>query len=358
VHKLKILHILGTAEYEGVSVVRIVTALAKGLDQSRYRMEACFLRGHGPLIDELEAAGVTAFSIDWPGGARNPAGAWRFLRRLRGRSGCAVVHQHYGGRSVTALARLVTGAAIIRHIHGRVLESEGSVLNDQHYSDADAVIGVSSAVVRNVRHPCVRIIHSGVSLPEPFATSERGGEARPFVVGVAGRLVPVKGFVEAIRALALVQSRFPGARLEIAGDGPSRSELEDEARALGIAHSVTFLGWQTSLEPWLSRWDAVLQPSLDEGLPLALLEAMAAGKPVIASRVGGMTEVIKDGMSGWLIPPGDPTALSERLICLILRPDLRSSFGAAGRARVAERFSIATMVHRTRELYEQLSLKG
>ena len=157
-----------------------------------------------------------------------------------------------------------------------------------------------------------------------------------------------------IRALPAIRAVVPNVRLEIAGDGPERSALERECRLLGVMGSVDFLGWQPDIQPWLSRWDVVIQPSLSEGFGLAALEAMAASTPVVATAVGGAPEVVDDGVTGWLVPPGDPAALGERIQELLLNPDLRTRMGTAGRRRAESQFSVHRMVAETGRIYAQL----
>src|SRR5690349_16349839 len=134
-----ILHILGTAQAEGAAIAHIVGALANGVDPERYRIHTWFLGPPGPLAAELELRGATVRELYWEWGARDPAGAWRFWRELRS-CNFAIVHQHYGGRSVRGLAAWATRAPVIIHLHGRILESRGAVPIPLRVGGADAVI--------------------------------------------------------------------------------------------------------------------------------------------------------------------------------------------------------------------------
>src|SRR5580692_11327886 len=120
----RVLHILGTAGPHGSGIAHIVGALARGLDPERYRIHALFLKGEGPLVSTLQQAGVQASALDWWLGARDPVGAWKFWHSLHGQK-FAIVHLHFGGRSVCWLARTATQARTIRHLHGRILEPQG-----------------------------------------------------------------------------------------------------------------------------------------------------------------------------------------------------------------------------------------
>jgi glycosyltransferase involved in cell wall biosynthesis len=147
---------------------------------------------------------------------------------------------------------------------------------------------------------------------------------------------------------------FPSLRLEIAGTGPQREDLERELGRLSLAGQVRFLGWQRDLRPVFRSWDIFAIPSLDEGLPIAALEAMAEGLPVVATSVGGLPELIDDGNTGYLVPPSDVAALTKSLRLLILDSELRQAMGAAGRKRALEHFSVDRMVAEIEAIYDSL----
>jgi glycosyltransferase involved in cell wall biosynthesis len=160
--------------------------------------------------------------------------------------------------------------------------------------------------------------------------------------------------VDLIRAVASLYLEFPTLRLEIAGTGPQREELEREAERLGLTGHLRFLGWQQDLGPIFRSWDIFAMPSLEEGFGMAALEAMAEGLPVVATSVGGLPEVVEDGQTGYLVPPSDVTALSERLRLLILDPKGRRAMGAAGRERARNLFSADRMVAEIAAVYDSL----
>jgi glycosyltransferase involved in cell wall biosynthesis len=349
-----VLHILGTAQPEGTGIAKIVSALAGGLDPERYSTHALFLGGHGPLMRVLEERGAHVSGIEWLGGARDVVGAWRFWSHLRGQR-FEIVHVHFGGRSVYRLARAATKGKIVLHLHGMVAESHGLRSMAPPGRGVDAVIAVSRDVAEWAEGSNARVIYSGVDVPD----AEASGWVLPHsvsgnVLGTAGRLAKVKGIVDLIHALAVLRPEIPGVRLEIAGSGPERVSLEAEVRKLGMEDSVRFLGWCADIQPVFAGWDIFVQPSLGEGLPIATLEAMAAGLPVVATAVGGFREVVESGTTGWLVPPKDRDALVGRLRALLLDPARRHAMGAAGRARVLERFSANEMTSRISEVYDDL----
>jgi glycosyltransferase involved in cell wall biosynthesis len=169
--------------------------------------------------------------------------------------------------------------------------------------------------------------------------------------------VELKGIEYLIRALAAMHSEYPTLRLEIAGSGPQRSKLEAEVSRAGLIEKVRFLGWIDDISRVLSRWDAFVMPSLEEGFPIAALDAMAAGVPVIASAVGGVPELIEDGQTGWLVPPRDVDGLASRLRLLLGDPDARVKMGAAGFRRVRDHFNATQMTAKIAHLYDELLLE-
>jgi glycosyltransferase involved in cell wall biosynthesis len=345
-----VLHLLGTARPEGTAMARIVSALCSRLDPQRFRIHAWFLGDEGPLAAELEKLGAVTRLMPWSRGVRDPLAALRFGLALR-RSRFDIVHQHYGGRSVSGLVRIASRAALVVHLHGRVLEAQGVSPVPARVPPGAIAIAVSCSVARQVSNAAVRVVYTGVEIP---AIRQAAGKQGGHIVGTACRLVPVKGIVHLIHAVARLRPAFPGLRLEIAGEGPARGELEQLVRSLGIADSVVFLGWQADLAPLFALWDVFVQSSLEEGLPMALLEAMAAGLPAVATAVGGTPEIIDDGVNGWLVPAQDPAALAARVQELLQNREQQSAMGAAGCARVEAKFSAGRMVKELASIYDEL----
>lgn len=349
----EILHILGTAQDEGTGIARIVRALAIGLDPRKYRVHAWILGNSGPLVALLEAAGAIVRVIGWSRGARDPLGAWRFRRSFRAHD-FDLVHQHSGGRSLRRLVRLSSRARIVVHLHGRVAESLPDVHVPIALRDLDGIIAPSRSVASQVvPPPSPTVIYAGAALPplqEPRPVSPACGP----VVGTACRLVPIKGLRYLIEATAMLSKAIPDLRLEIAGSGPSENELRRQCRELGIADKVTFLGWQRELESAYRRWDVFCLPSMEEGFGLAALEAMASGLPVIATSVGGLPEIVDDGVTGHLVPPSDPQALAASLRALLQDGPRRRAMATAARRRVAEEFSVDRTVRGVETLYSSL----
>jgi glycosyltransferase involved in cell wall biosynthesis len=198
------------------------------------------------------------------------------------------------------------------------------------------------------------MIHNGVPITEPVQTEARA--AHPVVL-FAGRLTPEKGCQVLIEAFAKVADRRSDAELVVAGEGPYRPELEALAARQGLQGRVRFLGRlnQDDLRAQTQRaWLQVVPSVWDEPFGIAALDAMAQARAVIASRAGGLSEIVDDGATGFLVPPSDPVALAQRLTALIEDPDGCAAMGAAGRQRLVEHFSMDRCVDAFTALYHRL----
>jgi glycosyltransferase involved in cell wall biosynthesis len=230
-----------------------------------------------------------------------------------------------------------------------------------------AVVAVSEEVAASVRRTMgeavpVRVVRNGIDVERMAATAEEVASARA-ELGVAGS-APLVGTVAVLReqkrldlwlaAARTVADALPAARFAIVGDGPLRGELEAEAARLGIAGRVTFTGLRPDVRAYHHAFDLFLASSQFEGLPLALLEAMAAGRPVVATRVGGVPEAVDDGVEGLLVPPGDPAALAAAALSLLADPARARALAAAARRRVAADFGVARMARELELLYAEV----
>jgi glycosyltransferase involved in cell wall biosynthesis len=171
------------------------------------------------------------------------------------------------------------------------------------------------------------------------------------IIGTVGRLTPQKAHHIFLKAAAIIKKSMDRAKFIIVGDGELRQELERQARQLGLTEDVLFTGHRHDVPELLSVFDVFALSSLYEGLPLAILEAMAMAKPIVATRVDGVPEAVVDGETGILVPPSDPTALAEAILSLLQNPSSAQAMGQAGRRRVEAMFRQDVMVVQTEQLY-------
>ena len=169
-----------------------------------------------------------------------------------------------------------------------------------------------------------------------------------------GRLVPIKDVGSFLEAAARVQKQRPGTRFAVVGDGECRAGLEAQTSALGLAGAVTFLGWRTDLETVYAGLDVVVNSSLNEGTPVALIEALAAGRPVVATAVGGTPDLLGEGARGRLVPKGDAAALAAAILETLEHPEEASVRAHAGRDYVLAHHSVERLLGDIDSLYREL----
>jgi glycosyltransferase involved in cell wall biosynthesis len=267
-----------------------------------------------------------------------------------------IVHAHLPPAELYARAALLgrrERLVITRHNDERFAPVIGErLLSRWVAARASRVIAISGAVARftAARDPAARTVVVPYALdPEPFADAMPASLGPGPLVGSLARLVPQKGLDVLLDAFATVP---PPARLVIAGDGPLLPVLTARAARPDLAGRVAFLGKRADTPALLAALDVFVLASRWEGFGLVLLEAMAAGRPIVASRVSAIPEVVADGETALLVPPGDAAALAAAITALLADPPLRAALGAAGRARVARHFAPAAMQQATASIYE------
>ncbi len=252
---------------------------------------------------------------------------------------------------LTGMGRWLTHARIVRSLHGRASELTGIVPPRCNLPKRDALIAVSRIVADYSEDPRAIVIYPGINASDFPATRKTH---KGVVIGTAGRLELIKGHGYLLEAFAVLLPEFQDLRLEIAGDGSLRVPLEEDCRRLGVSGDVSFLGWREDLKSAMAGWDVFVLPSLDEGFPVAALEAMASGLPVVASAVGGLCELVQNGETGWLVPAAAPAQLAHRLRELINDRQKREAMGMAGRQRALRDFPISRMVEQMIAVYDGL----
>jgi 1,4-alpha-glucan branching enzyme len=254
--------------------------------------------------------------------------------------------------------RQILHKPLVYNIHLPQPPGPGLLLDNLGLVAADLVIVNSQAVRqeladRDLPFHRIEVVSNGVDAqvyrPAPDWPADDG-----YVLFV-GRLVPQKGVELLLRAFGVILYRCPQSRLVIVGDGEQELYLKRVARYLGFPHRVTFANWQTgpALVHLYQRAQVVAMPSYYEPFGIVALEAMSCGRPVVATRVGGLAEVIEDGLQGYLVPVGDHLTLARRLVYLILNSERRRQMGQAARVRAAE-FSWSNVGSRTLTLYESV----
>lgn len=325
----------------------------------------------GTLTDENVA--VTPVSLIRDISPKHDLRAVGEVRRLL--AGMSLLHTHMakaGSVGRLAASTVTPRPRTVHTFHGHVLEGYFRPTVERAFLTAerrlarrtDALVAVS-AEVRDALYDLGigranqwHVIRPASDL-DPFFAAQRGTNRRvrerlgvpadAMLFAILGRLAPIKDHAAAIRAVA-----DTGAHLAICGEGELEPQLRGLVSDLRIEDRVHFLGWVEDVPGFLAGVDGVLLTSRNEGTPLALVEAQAAGLPVVATAVGGVGDVIEHGVTGLLVPPGDPAATSQALGRLVVDPEVRQSYGDAGRRRMLRRYDPRSAVEKLARLYEHL----
>ena len=271
-----------------------------------------------------------------------------------------VIHAHMGPAHVIAgIAGRATHTPVLATVHSmhlsmldleihRLASTHLCVVSEAARAHALAVGAADSrlSVIRNGVDP-------GAFTPRPPDVRTRDRES--LIVGFVGRLSTEKNPELFLRTAALVHAQSPSTRFVVIGDGPLRSEMHALAKALRLTGVVTFTGEVREMSERYRALDVVLCTSWHEGTPLAILEAMASGLPVVATDVGGNPELVLSGVTGTLVGPGDEVAMAESTLALLTDPVLRQRFGLAARERVVTTFSLQDYVERTGKLLNEVA---
>jgi len=334
--------------------------------------------GQGVIVVGLDRAGALAASL--PGdeipvhvvGRRrsgfDPAAVLRLAALLR-RNRIRIVHCHnYGALVYGALAaRLVRGVRVVYSVHGAITSARTDTARFLKLGLVHAVVFVS-AHAREVGRRAgvgedarVHTIVNGVDVA-PFAAAGDGAGVRlahgirddARVCGIVARLTEAKDHATLFAAVDLLRADFPDVRCLVVGDGELRDPLEADVSSRGLQGVVHFAGARSNVHDYLAAMNVFVLSSVTEGLAMTLLEAMAAGLPVVATRVGGNPEAIDEGVTGLLVPASDPRALAEAIAALLSDPERARTMGGAGRRRVDASFSLAAMTARYQAVYEAI----
>ncbi len=303
--------------------------------------------------------------------------AWALRQYFRART-VSILHTHkYKDTVLAAPTAWACGVPhVVRTIHGlrepfagaRALKMdvyealEGWV----HRLFVHRVIAVSGQVQSALRQSfddqTLQCIQNGIAVEPLVSESVRQHVRRKLgvtpgcrLIGAVGRLTPVKGLEYLLRAFQMLRQDCFDVRLVLIGEGPLRGVLVEQVKEMGMLENVALLGHRDDTHELMAALDLLVMPSLSEGIPMALLEGMANERPVVASRVGGIPEVVEDGLSGLLVRPSDSMDLAEKCRRVLENPNLAQALGHAARRRVQAHFSAESMAERTLSLYRELA---
>lgn len=362
-----ILFVIGELRRAGAE--RQLVELATGLDRSRYRCIVCSLSSMNPLADELRQAGVEVVVLP----KRLPLDITRIPRlvSLIHQEAVDIVHCYLitGNTWGRVAALLAPGRVVVASIRNAVPRRPRTHTWTHRmlapFTDAFVVNASATKQILVKRYGVaahrISVIHNGLDLEKfhmtvdvPYKRHELGLEPDTPTVGVVGRFHPQKDHRTFLEAARLVLKERSDVRFLCVGGGPSLAATKKLAADLGISSRVVFLGVRSDVPEIMYALDLLVLSSRWEGMPNVVMEAMAASRPVVATKVGGCPELVEEGKTGFLVSAQDPPALASAILEILGNHELADSMGRRGRKRIEESFNRALMVQRTQDLYEQL----
>ena len=364
-----------------------VANLAAGLESRGYHttlVAGSLARGEDSMAFLAERLGVSVVSvpeiqreISALHDARSAFQVAEIMRETRPH----ILHTHTAkagaiARAAAVLAGDARPSVVVHTFHGHVLKGYFGPLRTAFFRQVERTLAHASdalvAVSPEVRDDLVQlgvapaekfvVVRLGIPLAERLDDESAAVDYRQlygipqdaFVVGWVGRMTGVKDSGAVLRTVGALRARGVNAVVCMVGDGPDREPLEQLAHELGIARACYFAGYQPDVGGFYRLFDAFFLPSVNEGTPVSAIEALATGTPVVANRVGGVPDVVRDGVDGYLVEPGDVEGAAERLDLLARDPALRERLGAAGRERVRARYAVTRLVDDVDRLYRAL----
>jgi glycosyltransferase involved in cell wall biosynthesis len=365
--------------------VAYLTAGLKDRGYDTMLVAGSLARGEDSMAFVADELGVEVVHIDELGREISPLRdlmATVRLARLIRRERPDILHTHTAkAGTVARAAALLAGSRrppiVVHTFHGHVLRGYFGPLRSRLFRLLERWLAARTtalvAVSPQVRDDLVElgiaprdrfvVIRLGIELEHRVAPEQNGrAESRRylgipdgrFAVGWIGRMTAVKRTDDVLVAFKQLREDGVDAVLCLVGDGPDRAGLERRARELGVARDTLFLGYQEDVAQFYSAFDALILPSGNEGTPVSAIEALAAGRPVVATRVGGVPDVVRDGQDGFLVEAGATEDLADRLERLARDPELRERMGREGRARVLPRYAVDRLVDDVDRLYRSL----
>jgi len=360
-------HVIGTLRTGGAERQLVNYLLAA--DRKDFRHTAICLTSRGELADQVEAAGIPV--VRMPVRTRDAIGSlWRFSQWLR-RENVAVVHSHmhYAALWGRVAGKLAGVPVLVTTEHGKELwKNRAQLLIDQglsHWTARHIAVSKDGMEIRQQREKVAAhrlvLIPNGVPIPDDIVNqvgrdrvrAEFGMEPGTPLIGTIGRVVEAKGYEYLLASFRELREEFPVLRWIAAGDGDRRASLIAKATQMGLADAVIWAGTRDDIQDLLAAMDVWVMRSIREGLPVALLEAMAARKPIVATRVGGIPDAARDGLEALLVPTADPSALAAGIGTLLRDRDYADRLAGAARQRAVEEYGIVSVAARIEDIYRQ-----
>lgn len=354
--QINVLHLVDTLELGGLE--RVVSDLALGLERKKYRVEVCCIVRGGVVAEELLQQGINVHVL-----GIQKYGKWKNIKKLAlllRESEVDIVHMHGAfSQKIGVIAALIAGVPVkIVHIHTTFynLNRRNRLIDKLSRYFVDRIVYISESSLESFNKKGYKngkksvIIYNGVRAPvQNDAIEKESG----LICAVVASLSPHKGHKYLLRAIHQIKDYDARVKLWIIGGGPLKGELENLVQELDINNQVEFLGIRNDVGHLLNEVDIFILPSIREGMSLAIVEAMAYGKAIIASNVGGIPELIKDGQTGLLVEPANAETIAKKICCLIEDCEMRKYLGRQACLAYKRRFTLDRMIDKIEKLYEQ-----
>jgi glycosyltransferase involved in cell wall biosynthesis len=363
----RILHVLSSSGFHGAEAMVVELCKASAALGLECHLLSFDNRGRGNFEAARRLEGVCASTAITRANHQYDPVAVASMRAIIARAGISVVHSHsYKATLHALLARRRQDTAIVTTHHNWIDENLKDriygIIDRQMARRVDVAVGVSEKVVSRLRAKIpaarLRLIGNGIDTERFGPTADRTAARRAlslpegWTAGFVGRLTPKKGVQDLLAATAQL-SRGERPQLLVVGDGDVREDLQARARELGVSANATFAGSQADIAAWYAAMDVLVLPSYEEGFPMVILEALACGVPVIATRVGDIPRLVEPGNTGWLIDAGDVAGLTAALREAQSAVSRLTPMGASGRALVVDKFSSEHMARQYLDAYRQ-----
>lgn len=366
---ISVCHILPALPAHGAE--QLLLDISSNIDPLRLDFSICLISEKGPLVADFERLGIPVTFLPKKG-RFDVTIIWRLAKFLR-KNRFDLVHTHlFTGDLWGRIASFFLNVGVISTYHTTSdpnVERIGKLLDRLLVLRNDAIICVSEAVRQyhlaglNVMPDKLFVIENGIDLKRfetPVSTVETrrklGLDPAGSWIVIVGRLIPLKGHKYLIRALALLMERFPTLGIVIVGEGEEEPSLRQQVTQSGLTGRVVFLGLRRDVPEILRTMDVLALPSSREGLPIVLLEAMSAGLPIVATRVGGIPDVVQNGETGLLVDQ-DPFAIAQALKTLFDNTDMRKKIGENARKVALDRYDIRKVTERYEGLYRAVTFQ-
>ena len=345
--------------------------LADKLDKTKFDVYLCSLSDEGPLRKLIEKKKIKFFTLNTKGG-KDVSLIYKLLKAVL-KYKISIIHTHnHGPLLYTFLVRIFLKKIFHVHTEHINMAKELSYSRKDHfynkiiYKSLDGFISIANHLTHdfknlyNLKKAKVTTILNSIEInnnkkifPQSIRQEFSLDKDSP-IIGNISALRAQKNHETLIKAMRLVVQKIPNAILLIAGEGEDAPNLKKNVGNLGLTKSVKFLGYRSDVDNLLAQFDIFVLSSLYEGLPLCILEAMAAGKPIVATDADGTNEVVKDGETGLLVPLKQPKQFAEAILSILSNPDRAAKMGKAARKLVEEQHNMGKMISQYEEFYEKL----